>query len=126
MSDETREAERSLRRRVWQLRPALAMAVKCLREVYPEYEDIHDGAEIMCAIDIGEQALAETAGPVGAQQPDARDEELARLRKALCYARDRLEDIGSSLVPIPDGDELRVMARVALAEITAMLDANDD
>jgi hypothetical protein len=50
-------------KRVQTLRPALALAVKRLREVYPSYEDYHEGGEIMRVIEIGERALAETAGP---------------------------------------------------------------
>ena len=32
-----------LRIRVWSLRPALELAVKRLREVYPSYRDYHEG-----------------------------------------------------------------------------------
>jgi hypothetical protein len=56
------DAEGVLRRRVWTLRPALQLAIKRLREVYPHYEDAHDGGEIMRVIEIGDKALADTAG----------------------------------------------------------------
>lgn len=52
-----------LRRRVWTLRPALELAVKRLRDVYPAYEQHHEGGEIWRVIEMGEQALAETSGP---------------------------------------------------------------
>jgi hypothetical protein len=55
-------AEEVLRERIYKLRPALALAVKWLREIYPSYEDHHEGGEIWRVIEISEKALAETAG----------------------------------------------------------------
>jgi len=63
------DTEDILRERVWKLRPALELAVKRLREVYPAYRDYHDGGEIMRVIEQGERALAETAGPTTSVVP---------------------------------------------------------
>lgn len=55
--------EAILRGRVQLLRPALELAVKRLREIYPAYEQHHEGAEIWRVIEIGDEALSKTAGP---------------------------------------------------------------
>jgi hypothetical protein len=54
--------ETLLRQRVWKLRPALAAAVRALRDVLPYFEDSHEGGEIGRIVATGERALTETAG----------------------------------------------------------------
>jgi hypothetical protein len=72
--------EDALRERVWKLRPALKDAISALRDVYPSYEQHHEGAEIWRVIEIGERALSETAGStrqqaaLGAQSPSQPEE----------------------------------------------------
>lgn len=56
------DAEEILRNRVRTLRPALALAVKYLRDIYPSYADTHEGGEIWRVVEVGEQALKDTAG----------------------------------------------------------------
>ncbi len=57
------ETETVLRQRVQALRPALALAVKYLHHFHAEQRNSHEGGEIWRVIQIGERALAETAGP---------------------------------------------------------------
>lgn len=59
--------EKVLRSRVWALRPALTQAVKTLREVYPNFEQHHEGGDIWAVIEAGERALVDTAGPTPRQ-----------------------------------------------------------
>jgi hypothetical protein len=64
-----------------------------------------------------EAALAQVA----AERDAAPGAEVERLTQALSFARGTLEDIGSSLVPLKDRDELARRARAALVTLDDLL-----
>lgn len=70
-------AEDVLRRRVQALRPALQLALRRLRDVYPVFEQHHEGGEIQRAILLAEAALTVTAGPTTAAATARPQEEPA-------------------------------------------------